>query len=372
MYVYFILMAAMLLPFFIYFYFFVKRILGLILKEHQRKWKRRTALIITAVIAALSWNIFSFWAMVVLHITGIAIGIELIRLVFIKGLHKQSHRWHVIYCSGILPILGTFLILCYGYLNMQYVLQTEYTVVTEKEIREAGYDVVFLSDLHYGTTMKKEKLQTYCERIEQNQPDLIVLGGDIVDERTTLHEMQEAFQTLGQMDSTYGIYYVYGNHDKARYSRDSGFTEKQLEEAIENSGIRILEDETCEVNQELVIAGRRDRSDSGMNGTERKASESLVKSVPSGAYRILADHQPRSFAENEAAGFDLMLSGHTHAGQMWPVGLFTTLFDKDTLNYGYKQEGTMDIIVSSGIAGWGYPVRTGKHCEYVLVHIQKE
>lgn len=372
MYLYIFFMAAMMLPVLVYIYFFIKRMLGVFLKEDQKKWKHRAALGVTIVLGALSWNIFSFWAMVVLHITGIAIVVELIRLVLTKGLHKQSRRWYIIYCSGIIPILGTALVLGYGYLNMQYVLQTEYTVVTEKDIREEGYEVIFLSDLHYGTTMKKEKLETYCKRIEQNQPDLIVLGGDIVDERTTLQQMQEAFQILGQMDSSYGIYYVYGNHDKARYSKDSGFTEKQLEEAIENSGIRILEDETCEVNPELAIAGRRDRSDSGMDGTERKASESLVTSVPGGAYRILADHQPRSFAENEAAGFDLMLSGHTHAGQMWPVGLFTTLFDQDTLNYGYEKEGDMDLIVSSGIAGWGYPVRTGKHCEYVLVHIQKE
>ena len=66
-----------------------------------------------------------------------------------------------------------------------------------------------------------------------------------------------------------------------------------------------------------------------------------------------------------------MLSGHTHAGQIWPVGLITSLFDKGTINYGQRQVGNLDVIVSSGMAGWGYPVRTGKHCEYVVVHIRK-
>ena len=64
-----------------------------------------------------------------------------------------------------------------------------------------------------------------------------------------------------------------------------------------------------------------------------------------------------------------MLSGHTHAGQMWPVGLITTLFDKGTVNYGQKLFDNMQLIVSSGIAGWGYPLRTGKHSEYVVIHI---
>lgn len=368
MYLYYILiMTAMLLPVFVYIYFFLKRILGLFFKEGQKKRKHWAALVLAMIIVVPGWNIFSFWAMVMLHLTGIAIVTDIIRLILTKGLHKQSPRWHVIYCSGLLPVLGTVLILCYGYFNMQHVRQTEYTVTTEKDIREEGYDVVFLSDLHFGTTMQKEKLQEYCEQMEKNQPDLVILGGDIVDEHTTLAQVEEAFQVIGQMDSTYGIYYVYGNHDKARYSANSGFTEKQLAEAIENSGIRILADKTCQAGPELSITGRKDRSDSG-----RMATKALLETDSSRTYHILADHQPRSFEENEAAGVDLMLSGHTHAGQMWPVGLFTTLFDKDTFNYGYTREGTMDIVVSAGIAGYGYPVRTGAHSEYVLVHIRKK
>ena len=64
-----------------------------------------------------------------------------------------------------------------------------------------------------------------------------------------------------------------------------------------------------------------------------------------------------------------MISGHTHGGQIWPVGLLTELFDRDTINYGHEAIDGMDVIVSSGIGGWGYPVRTGKHSEYVVVHI---
>ena len=86
-------------------------------------------------------------------------------------------------------------------------------------------------------------------------------------------------------------------------------------------------------------------------------------------YYIVADHQPRDMDENASAGYDLMLSGHTHAGQMWPVGLFTTLFDRGTVNYGQKSFGDMELIVSSGMAGWGYPLRTGKHSEFVVVNI---
>ena len=245
------------------------------------------------------------------------------------------------------------------------------TSSTKKDIRDEGYEIVFLSDLHFGTTMDQEQLSEYCDQIEEEEPDLVVLGGDIVDESASLQQVREAFGTLGRIDSTYGVYYVYGNHDKGRYAKNCDFTEQQLSQTIRESGIGILEDETVEINGELSLSGRQDRSDARRSDRKRKSAARLLKDIPDSSFHILADHQPRGMEKNEKAGYDLMLSGHTHAGQMWPVGLITTLFDKETVNYGRESFGAMELIVSSGIAGWGYPLRTGKHCEFVVVHLKK-
>ena len=66
------------------------------------------------------------------------------------------------------------------------------------------------------------------------------------------------------------------------------------------------------------------------------------------------------------------MSGHTHAGQIWPLGLFASLFHLDDMNYGYRQMDTMQALVTSGIAGWGFPIRTEKHCEYLIVNVVPE
>lgn len=71
--------------------------------------------------------------------------------------------------------------------------------------------------------------------------------------------------------------------------------------------------------------------------------------------------------ENNAQGVDLELSGHTHAGQLWPVGVLSEL--TGVLNYGEYQEENCKVIVSSGFTGWGYPIRTEEHCEYVLINV---
>lgn len=67
-----------------------------------------------------------------------------------------------------------------------------------------------------------------------------------------------------------------------------------------------------------------------------------------------------------------MVSGHTHFGQIWPLGHLMNLFKINEMNYGYERVGNMDIIVSSGMGGWGYPIRTEKKCEYLIINIVKE
>ena len=349
--------------------------------------------LLAVLITAPAYNLFGLWAALILHFAVISAVVDIIRFV-IRSCMKKAKKaerkqpeipgqadgiygdfscraWDFMWCSGILAAVMTLSVLAYAYVNMHHVVVTEYTVSTEKDIRDEGYEIVFLSDLHFGTTMDQEQLSEYCDQIEEKEPDLVVLGGDIVDESASLQQVREAFGTLGRIDSTYGVYYVYGNHDKGRYAKNCDFTEQQLSRTIRESGIMILEDETAEINGELSLTGRQDRSDARRSDRKRKSAARLLKDIPDSSFHILADHQPRGMEENEKAGYDLMLSGHTHAGQMWPMGLITTLFDKETVNYGRESFGDMELIVSSGIAGWGYPLRTGKHCEFVVVHLKK-
>ncbi|MDO4340689.1 MAG: metallophosphoesterase [Eubacteriales bacterium] len=359
------------LPLFIYLYIFFKRIFGLIWKQKYTAVRKLCPALLALTITVPSMNFFSLWALVVLYFTGISAAVDIVRLLVVKLCCRESRFWHTVYLSGAIPALITALVLGYAYINMHIIIKTEYTVTTDKNIREEGYDAVFLSDLHFGTTMDADRLAEICSRIEESRPSFVILGGDIVDERTSLEGIRDVFRILAGINSAYGVYYVYGNHDKGFYGEDCAFTEEQLQDAIEESGITILEDETYEINEELSITGRIDRTVASVTGIPRKASVRLLSEESTLKYHIIAEHQPRGIQQNQAAGFDLMLSGHTHAGQMWPVGLATTLFDKETINYGHKKSGDMDIIVSSGIAGWGYPLRTGKHCEYVVVHIRK-
>ena len=338
-----------------YAYSLIRRIMkfyGLDVKKNQFKILN-IALAIAATFSCV--NLFSTSAMVILHILVTALVLDLAELVVqLAGKNRQHGKaykiWEKVHGCGLVPVVITCAIFVYGFINMNHVIQTEYTVTTDKKV--GSYKIVLITDTHYGTIQDADILKEKVEEINAQNPDIVILGGDIVEEGTT-KEM-------------YGVYYVYGNHDRQPYTNNRSYTDEELENAILAGGITILEDGYTEINDDLVLAGRGDAAWGNVSG--RASTEEILEGVDRNKYIILADHQPIEAEENDAQGVDLELSGHTHAGQIWPTGLLTEL--SGGLNYGKYQVGNCNVVVSSGFAGWGYPIRTGKHSEYVIVTIQ--
>ena len=294
-------------------------------------------------------------------------------IVIIIKKSRKNKKWssvrEKIYCKGVIAVALTIAVIGYGRYNMFHVIRTEYTLQTQKDIQTEGYRLVLLSDLHYGVSMSDGQLQKIADRISRENPDIVVLDGDIVDENTTSEQMKSAFHILGTIDSKYGIYYTYGNHDKNNYSTTPNYTAEQLAETIKRNDIQILEDDTAVINDEVVLIGRADR---GYGNENRQTIFDLTSKLDKKQEWVVLDHQPADYENVKKAGCDIILSGHTHAGQIWPVGLVASLFHFDELNYGKIQRENLNAVVTSGIAGWGYPIRTEKHSEYVVLNIVPE
>ncbi|MDT8719015.1 metallophosphoesterase [Clostridium sp. 19966] len=369
---YIILPIFLLIPIGIYLYFYFLRIAdfwGIKLKSIQIKI---ASIFLTLLAVIFSANLFGVGALIIFHIVAVALCMEILNFIFV-ALHKKKgikiNIWNKLFRCGFIPIIIASMILGYGYYNMKNVVKTDYTVHTRKAIRDQGYKIAMISDLHFGTTMNEKELMKYCKEIEDNKPDIVALCGDIVDERTNLLQMKNAAKLLGNIKSTYGTYYIYGNHDKATYSATPSFDENQLKNELERNGVHVLQDEIYKVNGELTIIGRKDKGFS--SEINRKTSKELLQNADVNNFLLLLDHQPSELKQNSLEGIDLQLSGHTHAGQIWPEGLFNKVLGIGELNYGYKRIGNYQIIVSSGIGGWGYPIRTGSHSEYVIVNVKR-
>ncbi len=266
----------------------------------------------------------------------------------------------------VLSLLISSLAVIYGENNMKNIQQTVYDVYSDKALSK-DYSLVMISDLHYPATMNASKLKQLVKRISNENADMIVLCGDIIDEHTTSKQIKEVFRILGSLSKQSQIFYVFGNHDTGNYGCHPDISIDWLKTFIEKQHITVLADESICFHQEIMLTGRLD-----VSFAQRKPLEQVLLSEDNNHYQIVLDHRPEELSENALYDVDLHLSGHTHAGQIFPLYFFYEWLHVNELNYGKKLYQQMTAINSSGAGGWGFPVRTEHHSEYVLVRIHKK
>lgn len=351
----------------IYLYHFFKRFLSLFPLREKKKLVSVFSVLFAVFCAVAGWRVYGFGAVIVLHFLLGSILMEGINFVVCRVVRERRGRnvWDIIFKSGIVSVLLTAVLMGYGYINMHQVRETTYTLHTSKTLTE-DLRIAQISDLHMGTTMDVEKLAEYAAKIQEEKPDMLVLTGDIFDERTEKVQMEESVRVLAGITTRYGTYYVWGNHDPNQYVSTQKYSMDTLRSTLTASGIRVLEDEALQITPELAVVGRVDSS----IDRDRESIGGLLSGIDRNSYIVLLDHRPVGLEENAAAGIDLQLSGHTHAGQIWPTGQLGELVGITEKNYGLETIDDFHAIVSSGIAGWGYAIRTGGHSEYVIVDVR--
>lgn len=261
-------------------------------------------------------------------------------------------------------LLAASIVLCtvyitYGAINAYVVTPTFYTIETDRPIGVQNLRVAHVSDCHLGTTFNGDGFARYISAINTQQPDLLVITGDFIDSRTSAEDMARACEALGNVKAPLGVFYVAGNHENNLNSHKV----YELHRLMEHQGVTVLEDETAVPTDGLVICGRRDAYD-----RSRKSVSELIGSRSESDYWIFLDHQPGEYRAYAAQGADLVLSGHTHAGQMFPLGMFIEAIGMGENTYGLEKHGSTSFIVSSGISGL-IPLRTEAKSEYVIIDI---
>lgn len=247
----------------------------------------------------------------------------------------------------------------YGLVNIHVVRETEYRF-SHPNVKEE-LTVALISDAHLGNTVDAEKLVSVMKKTLEKGADLIVLAGDIFDESTPEEEYDKLFMLLSDVRAPKGIYYVFGNHDASRRGR---FDALEMEKAFTRAGVTVLTDESVLLDGWLRIIGRKEA------GGSRASAEALFEGADTqNEYVMVIDHRPADTMEVSRAGADLMLSGHTHNGQIFPVNLISVLFDINEIEYGHERVGETDCVVSSGVSGWNCAFRTAGRSEYAMISL---
>ena len=241
------------------------------------------------------------------------------------------------------------------------VFETDYSLSTNK--MQNSLRIAQITDVHLGNTFGAKGFSEYIDEISELNPDILVVTGDFVDDETKKDEMVLACQTLGNAKTKYGVYFIHGNHDKGYYPKHSDYNINDLNNELIKNNVIVLEDEYVLINDEFYIIGRKDKSDKS-----RDSMDELTKDIDKSKYSILLDHQPNDY-DNEKGKADLVLSGHTHGGNLFPVNFI--VYSSNDQTYGKKVIDDTTFIVSSGISCWGMTLNNVTIQEYVIIDINK-
>lgn len=228
-----------------------------------------------------------------------------------------------------------------------------------------GFRIVQICDIHVGPTIKEKFVAAVVETVNELQPDLVAVVGDLAD--GPVEQLRPHVAPLGELRSRHGSFFVTGNHDYY-----SGVTEWVAEARRLGMDVLLNENRLIEHGDgRLVVAGVTDYTavKEALPGSLAKHwhdPEAAVSETPADAPRILLAHQPRSLTAALKAGFDLMLCGHTHGGQLIPWNFIVPL--QQPFLAGLHEVGDSSwIYVSRGTGYWGPPVRVNAPSEVTCI-----
>lgn len=288
----------------------------------------------------------------------------------------------------------------YGYIHAQHIYTHYYKIAIDNNGSElideelfdndrsafADYDIpktdgttriALLADMHMGVNTQFKTICKMVDVIDQADADCILGAGDYFTSSYSglFGATRYAELFAGMTDDHDGkVYCAYGNHDVLE-PLFCGFCIKKPSEVYRSEGMerffracnwKMMKDSHVDIGN-LQVYFRKDASKTGDGINDRQSADRLLKDADQSKPIIVVQHEPDNLEELAPVGTDLVLSGHTHDGQIWPGNWFTRMKAENA--HGFKNVDGVDSIVSSGVGYFGPPLRVGTHGEVVVIDI---
>lgn len=241
------------------------------------------------------------------------------------------------------------LLACYVLFEPYWIQEKQ--IVFESADLPAAFDekkVVYLTDIHHGPFFSLDRVRALEKRVNLMNPDLILLGGDYVHRDPKY--IEPCFEALSKLKAPLGVYGVLGNHDhwegaaRCRLAMSGAGVGE-----LDNTGVWLTKGQS-----RIRLCGVGDMFEDVQN------QNVALESATSRDFVIMLSHSPDFFPISDHSKIDLMLSGHTHGGQVTLFGLWAPLIPSkygQTYRTGVHHEGGSALIVSNGIGTITPPVR---------------
>lgn len=309
--------------------------------------------------AVMNGSVYIFFS--TMYATGVVVGVNILRYIDARTLKlyasarpavKQGAK--VVAFIAALAVFFTTMVI--GHRNVRYprVMYQKYTVkrlVPEGAQPEKRMRLVFFSDLHIGEAMTPDYIARAVKLIQDQQPDLILCGGDFIDHRAVYAYDPRVMASLRSLHAPLGVYYVLGNHE---YRDD---LEANIRWVSEVGGTLLRDSIAFPGNGPLTLIGR----DDWVNGNRKPFEVIANEADPLRGPVVLMEHTPASIDSIGDSPVDLILCGHTHGGQIWPGQLM--VWWRYGMVSGTRPVGEREVCISSGIGSAGATYRVGTRSE---------
>ncbi len=293
------------------------------------------------------YSIGSLWLVFVLYMSMTLALSDIIKRFFISDM---KHNF-------IYSLLITIIIMLLGYINYLHPDVNRIDIAIDKPIIGDSMKVVAISDIHLGYGTGKKRLRKFADMINAENPDLILIAGDLIDNSTKPLYQEDMAKELNMLKAPMGILMAPGNHEYISGIDDS-------KEFISKTPIKMLIDSMVVLPNGVQVVLRDDPAN-----VVRPPVWYVLKKNKADMERpvILVDHHPYGIADKDTLGIDIQFSGHTHNGQIWPGNIITGfLYEQSN---GYRKWSHSHVYVSSGLSLWGPPLRIGTNCDMAVFNI---
>ena len=309
--------------------------------------------------AVMNGSVYIFFS--TMYATAVVVGVNILRYIDARTLKLYaSVRPAVKQGAKVIAFIATlavfFTTMVIGHRNVRYprVMYQKYTVkrlVPEGAQPEKRMRLVFFSDLHIGEAMTPDYIARAVKLIQDQQPDLILCGGDFIDHRAVYAYDPRVMASLRSLHAPMGVYYVLGNHE---YRDD---LEANIRWVSEVGGTLLRDSIAFPGNGPLTLIGR----DDWVNGNRKPFEVIANEADPMRGPVVLMEHTPASIDSIGDSPVDLILCGHTHGGQIWPGQLM--VWWRYGMVSGTRPVGEREVCISSGIGSAGATYRVGTRSE---------
>lgn len=285
--------------------------------------------------------------------------------------------WDMGWALGLSAAAALGLMVC-GMAQARRIVVRRWELKVDKRAGGAeSMKLALIADLHLGVNSRLADVERMVALVNAEQPDAVLVGGDVFTSSYGGLRRPEAYaKALRGLKARYGVFAVYGNHDveeplfggfpitppsRARHT-------PQIMGFFRDCGFQTLRDEVVTLGGAVQLAGRLDGDKAGDGTANRMTPEALLAGTDRSLPIVVLQHEPKEFKALAEAGADVVLCGHTHAGQLFPGSLVVPFFNENAR--GHARVHGIDTVVTAGVGCYGPPMRVGVDSEVTVVKLR--